>query len=107
MSHSDEVKIVNFGQILFLIAICSGRASKRKIKDESEIDGFDALKPKDQDKLRELIGEESETTEGPKEWTHLESIEGSHQKWWKIGINDDKTTTTKYGDIGEIRLLGI
>lgn len=75
-----------------------GRANKRRIKLISEIDGFDTLKKKDQDKLEGLISEECDVKSEPTDWTYLRHSDGV--KWWKIGINADFSTMTKYGDIG-------
>jgi predicted DNA-binding WGR domain protein len=75
-----------------------GRANKRKIQSTSEIDAFDTLKKKDQDKLAGLIEAECGVKSEPTDWTYLRHSDGV--KWWKIGINEDFSTMTKYGDIG-------
>lgn len=75
-----------------------GRANKRRIQSTSEIEGFDTLKEKDQNELENLVSQESGNKSEPTEWTYLVHCDGV--KWWKIGINEDHSTMTKYGEIG-------
>ena len=80
-----------------------GKASAPRVGSTDELVGFDGLKAADQDKLTELIGEESEFRAGlaavDDDATRLE-----HEKnggvFWSI-VQAGNTTRVKWGAIGE------
>eukprot|EP00039_Didymoeca_costata_P028995 m.22800 g.22800 ORF g.22800 m.22800 type:complete len:405 (-) comp7441_c0_seq1:1367-2581(-) len=81
-----------------------GSASKARITELEQLEGYEDLKQKDKDKIEELIGEEQEFLEELKEadknTIYLECTTGGESKFWSIAVSGE-VTRVKYGAIGE------
>ncbi|CAF2521791.1 unnamed protein product [Rotaria sp. Silwood2] len=89
----------------FINYLRSGNENKKRVQNvEEDLQGFDELKKKDQDRLKKLFGYEKQIegklseTSTTANTTYLEHDE--EKKYWQISI-DNKTTKTKYGLLGE------
>ena len=81
----------------------SGSEKKKRIADlENDLQGFDQLKKRDQERLKKLFASEEELkeklTSPASETNYLEHDE--EKKFWQISI-DQKSTKTKYGLLDE------